>query len=153
MLYLRCEAAGRSFAIESRAILEVLPLVRLQRIAAFAPAFAGTMNYRGTSLMVVDLSVLTDGKPAPAHLSSRIIVAHIAASSPGAPTLVGILVESAKHLVTFDPSDFQDVVDEAASAPFLGGVCAEPDGTLQLLRVDGLLSVVRADGGTHGEER
>ena len=74
MLFLICQSENERYAVPCDRVVEVLPLVPVHRVASPCPALAGVLQYRGVTVPVIDLCLLTSGRPAAARLSTRIIL-------------------------------------------------------------------------------
>jgi len=76
MLFLVFQLNDDRYALDVSQVVEVLPLVRIRKMLRSPPGIAGTINYRGAHVPVVDLSELALGRPAALRLSTRIILAN-----------------------------------------------------------------------------
>src|SRR5512137_142351 len=74
MLFLLFQLGKDRYALESSRVVEVLPYVQIKAVPDAPRGVAGLIAYRGQAVPVVDLSMLILGVPAPALLSTRIIV-------------------------------------------------------------------------------
>jgi chemotaxis-related protein WspB len=110
MLFLQFQIGDDGFALAADQIVEILPLVALKKVRHAPDAVAGSFDYRGRFVPVVDLCQLELGRPARRRLSTRIIVTHLANDESG---LVGLIAENATETLRRDPSDF---------APFASGL-------------------------------
>ena len=82
MLLILAQAGDQKLAIAASEILEVVPLVELQRDAEAPGALAGVMTYRGQRVPVVDLTRLLSRGECARLLSTRIVVIGDGASRP-----------------------------------------------------------------------
>ena len=64
MLLLLFQVGGDRYALDARRVVEVIPLVKMQRIPRAPKGVAGLFNYRGRPVAAVDLSELMLGRPA-----------------------------------------------------------------------------------------
>lgn len=74
MLHLILQLAGARYALEARAVIEVLPLVRVQPLAPAVTGVAGVIDHRGAVVPLVDLGLRFAGTPTLPRLGARIIV-------------------------------------------------------------------------------
>jgi len=74
MLLLLFKIDDRHFAMDTSKIREIVPLVELQHLPNGSGLATGWMRYRGKSIPVIDLCLLTTGRPCYQKLSTRIII-------------------------------------------------------------------------------
>jgi len=74
MLLLLFEIGEGRYAIGTNEIVEIIPLVKTKKIPMAPNYIVGLMNYRGTPVPVVDLSLLIESSPSEPRLSTRIIL-------------------------------------------------------------------------------
>jgi chemotaxis-related protein WspB len=134
MLFLHFQIGEESYALDADRIVEILPLVELNAIRHAPEGIAGSFDYRGRFISVVDLCALELGRPARPRLSTRIIVTRLA---EGDDAPVGLIAENATDTLRCDPSDF---------APFAPG----PRGLVQRLDLATLIPP-RLRAFLHGE--
>ncbi len=100
MLHLLLQIAGARHALDTSAVIEVLPLVCVQSLAPPVPGVAGVMDYRGVMVPVVDLGLRFSGTPTAPRLGTRLILVARPGSSdatrPGAALLVERVLGTAK---------------------------------------------------------
>lgn len=125
------------YALDTQAVVEVIPQVMLRPVSGAAAHQSGVFNFRGRVVPVIDATQLIAGRPCAGHLSSRIImVRHRAAD--GEPALLGLLAERVTDTVLKPLASFQPAEGAAAQRPFLGGVALDERGLIQLLHGDQL---------------
>ncbi len=139
MLFILFEAGGERYAIEARRVVEVAPLLGLKKLPRAPRGLAGIFNYRGRAVPAIDLSELAAEKPAPELLSTRIIIVNCPGET-GEDRLLGLIAERATEILRKDPSEFRHPGIELPSAPWLGPILLEPDGPIQLIKEQNLLS-------------
>ncbi len=100
MLHLIIQIAGARHALDTSAVIELLPLVCVQSLAPPVPGVAGVMDYRGAMVPVVDLSLRFAGTPTVPRLGTRLILVATPesgnASRPSAALLVERVLGTAK---------------------------------------------------------
>jgi chemotaxis-related protein WspB len=131
MLFLVFQVGADRYALEAARIIEVLAMVELQKIAGAPVGTAGEFVYRGESVPVLDLCLLTLGRSSNLRLSTRIILLRHEAQGGGQKPL-GLIAEHATELVTKGLGEFTSVGDAL--------VASDPRGRLRLLQLDKLLS-------------
>ena len=93
MLHLILQIAGARHALDTSAVIEVLPLVCVQSLAPPVPGVAGVMDYRGVMVPVVDLSLRFTGTPTAPRLGTRLILVATPGSSDTSRPSAALLVE------------------------------------------------------------
>lgn len=131
MLFLVFQVGVDRYALEAARVLEVLAMVELQKIAGAPVGTAGEFVYRGESVPVLDLCLLTLGRASNLRLSTRILLLRHEAQS-GAPKPLGLIVEHATELAQKNLGEFASVNDAL--------VASDPRGRLRLLQLDKLLT-------------
>lgn len=152
---------GAAYAVEASELVEVLPLVHIEPIPHAPPMIAGTANYHGTPLVVVDLQRLAGHAPAPRRLSTRILLVQHGSSR------LGLLAAGVTGTVKLDASSFvttgeaRDASADALSrdalsgdalsgdaltrdAPWLGARAVHGSGFVRRIEIGSLLEAVGA---------
>ncbi len=95
MLAVLSRLGGDRFAIETRHIVEIIPMVKARQLGPVQPWLLGLFNHRGRLLPLVDTGIILSRGPIPIRMHSRIIVCRVAveATSDAGPHHVGLLVE------------------------------------------------------------
>jgi chemotaxis-related protein WspB len=140
VLYLLFQLGSDRYALEANRVVEVLPLVPLKRPLRPPRGVAGSLNYHGDFLPVVDMRELATGQPAPPRLSTRIILARLSAAGDRSSRL-GIICENATDMMRCDPAEFVPAGIASEEAPYLGPIRVGPHGMVQLVDIDRLLTV------------
>ena len=101
MQLLTFSIAGQPYAIESRRVIEVLPLVSARPLPRAPDYLLGIFTYRGRLMPLVDLARRLGAPPPAAKLSTRVIVGEVepeaAGAMPGgrpAPIRLGLVAEN-----------------------------------------------------------
>jgi chemotaxis-related protein WspB len=144
MLFLLFQIGQHRYALDSRRVAEVLPLVDIKEIPHAPAGVAGVFNYRGVPVPVVDLSQLTMGRPAQRRLNTRIVLVHYP-DDTGQLHLLGLIVERATETVRRDLGDFVPSGLTNDAAPYLGPVATDARGWLQWIDVAKLLPASMRD--------
>jgi chemotaxis-related protein WspB len=138
MLFLVFELDGDRYALETRQLIEVLPLVNLKPLAKAPPGIAGMFDYHGLPVPAVDLSEVMLGRTALRRLNTRMVIV----TYPGAdesPHTLGLIAERATTTARFDPAQFSDTGVSHGDAPYLGPVARDARGLIQWLTLPQLL--------------
>ena len=124
LLFLVFQVGPDGYALAANRIIEVMPLLELRKIRGAPREVAGSMNYRGTFVPVIDLCQLDLGRPSSHRMGTRIIL--VGFTAQGRDTMLGLIAESATETLRCDPRAF---------TPFATG----PRGLVQRLDPDILL--------------
>jgi chemotaxis-related protein WspB len=116
MLVLTFRIGSDRLALDVRRVREVVPRVRLQRVAGGPLWLAGIFIYRGHVVPVVDLHRLIGSEECPLHLSTRII-------------LVPHVLEGEERLFGLLAAQVADIREMQATSLAQGGLTApgQPD--------------------------
>ena len=139
MLFLLFQLGSDRYALEASRVVEVVPLLALKQLPQAPKGVAGIFNYRGRPVPAVDLCALTLDKPARERLSTRIIIVNLPDAS-GTGHLVGLVAEHATEILRREPGDFVESGIRLGSAPYLGPVLMDPQGPIQWVHEQRLLS-------------
>jgi chemotaxis-related protein WspB len=138
MLFLVFELARDRYVLDVSQVAEVLPLVGIKQIPQAPPGVAGILNYRGAPVPVIDVSLLTLGRPAERRLSTRIVLVHYPGAD-GQTRLLGLIAERATQTVRHEEKDFVESGVTSDGASYLGPVATDARGLLQWIDVRTLL--------------
>lgn len=136
MLILAIRIGVQTYAVPSRWIVEVVPLVSLRTVPQ-APAYlAGVCNYRGRIAPVIDLGQLLLGQPCHRRLSTRIVfVEDPACQGP----VLGLIAEGVTETLELDEGTRgRGGTVSAGDTPYLGAVVQHEIGLIQMLEVGAL---------------
>jgi chemotaxis-related protein WspB len=139
MQLLTFTVAGESYAIESRRVVEVLPLVPARPIPRTPAYVRGVFTYRGSLVPLIDLGRrLADTAPQE-RLSTRVVVAEYRPPGAGGPTRLGLVAENVTSIIAAERAETSRPALDLESAPFLGGMLRIGGRTVQLVEIDRLL--------------
>src|ERR1041385_4237531 len=139
MLFLLFQLGTDRYALEASRVVEVVPLLTLKAFPEAPKGVAGVFNYRGQPVPAVDLCALTVGKPAEERLSTRIIIVNLGENAePG--QLVGLIAEHATEMLRREPNEFVESGIRLSNAPYLGPILMDPQGPIQWVHEQRLLS-------------
>ena len=164
MQILTFTVAGQPYAIPSRTVLEVLPLVPVRPIPLLPPYVPGVFTYRGHLVPLVDLARRFEAPTAePAgrrRLSTRVIVVEFMPpaqradeqpTEPAArPVRLGLVADNVVSVQT--ASADTTIHAPGGQTPFLGKLVRLGGSTVQMVVVDHLLphSLLAGLGGAAG---
>ncbi len=131
MLFLTFQLGADRYAMEAAQLIEVVAMVELQKIVGAPVGTAGEFDYRGASVLVLDLCQLSLGRASNLRLSTRILLLRHE-PQPGVQQTLGLIAEHATELANKNLGDFASAGD-ALVAP-------DPRGRLRLLQLEKLLT-------------
>lgn len=142
MLMLLLNIRNERYAIESRQVVEVIPLVVLKSFPHQPEHIAGVFNYRGRIVPVMDLCRLMRDKPSSEYLSTRIVLVNYWGNNTElkAPYILGLMTEQVVETLHKSESEFVDPNIQIDTAPYLGKMIVDDQGMIQCLRIEYLLS-------------
>jgi chemotaxis-related protein WspB len=138
MLFLVFELDGDRYALDSKELIEVLPLVNLKPVSKAPPGIAGMFDYHGLPIPAVDLSEVIVGRTALRRLSTRMVVVNYTGTGEARHAL-GLIAERATTTVRLDPAQFNESGLTNGETPYLGPVARDAHGLIQWLAVSQLL--------------
>jgi chemotaxis-related protein WspB len=119
MLFVIFSLGTDHFAIDSRQVMEIVPLVPLKRLPMAPEYVAGVFHYRGEVVPVIDLSSLIHGIPSKLHLSTRVmLVSHPGAD--GRDHCLGLMAERVLETLSVAQADLVSSGVAIPDGPFLG---------------------------------
>lgn len=133
------ELDNERYGLDTLCIRRVLPLLEVRRLAQVPPFVAGLMNYHGTPVPVIDLSLLSGGNGCRACFDTRILVVDYAAAD-GTVHALGLIAERVSGTRKIAPETLADTGVDCPAGPYLGQVATQEDGILQLVELGQLLS-------------
>lgn len=130
---------GQAYAIESKKVVEVLPLVTTRPIPHLPDYLPGIFTYRGRFVPLVDLGLRINGTPLTRRLSTRVIVVEIGggatSADPQASCLVrfGIMAENVVTIRSTGSAPGDAETKELAADAYLGRLLRLDGQTVQML--------------------
>ncbi len=142
MLLLLFQLGEARYALDTAAVLEIVPGVALRPVLGAPRGVAGLLDYHAVPVPVLDLCEMATGQAAQTRFSTRLILVKVpaGADSDGQPGIVGLLAERATGLIQREPKDFTRTGLHAVDAPFLGPVTTDAEGFIHRVSVEGLLT-------------
>ena len=129
-------AAGARFAMEMKAIQEIIRVPELHASILNSALCLGRMHFRGLQVPVVDFAALAGGTAGQAHAEQRVLVAHIGEAT------IGFLVDSVESILHFTSDEVMAIplLSKARSGMFAGCVAREGEEDVILLDHGGIFS-------------
>lgn len=139
MQLLTFTVAGQDYAVESRRVVEVLPLVPARPLPRMPDYMRGIFTYRGGLVPLVDLGLRLADRPPAERLSTRAIVVDLKPPAGCPPRRLGLVAENVISIRSAEDADAALPALDLAAAPFLGRILRLGGRTVQLIEVDRLL--------------
>ena len=139
MQLLTLTVAGQDYAIESRRVVEVLPLVPARPLPRTPAYVRGIFTYRGGLVPLVDLGVRLADQPPAERLSTRVIVADFLAPGAATPRRLGLVAEHVVSIRSAEDAETSLPPLDLPAAPYLGRLFRLGGRTVQLIEIDRLL--------------
>jgi chemotaxis-related protein WspB len=146
MQLLTFTVAGQAYAIASRAVIEVLPLVPARPIPRTPDYVRGIFTYRGGLVPLVDLGRRLADRPPAERLSTRVIVVEFDLPADTRRARLGLVAEDVIAICSAEEAEASLPPLGLAEAPYLGRILRLGDRTVQLLDPARLLPDALAAG-------
>ena len=140
MLFIVFQLGPDRYALDTRQLVEILPLVQLKRLPQAPAGVSGMLDYHGASLPVIDLTALALGHPAAERISTRLLIVELENGRR-----LALVAERANQLLRREVADFSETGVTVDSAPYLGPVTRDASGLIQWVAPEQLLSPVVRD--------
>jgi chemotaxis-related protein WspB len=141
MLMLLLKAGDETYAMEAGRVIEVVPMVETHPLphapGQVASHVAGVINYHGTVVPLIDLSLLMWGQACRRRMSTRIILVRYD-SADGLSQVVGLRAERVTETVCVRKEDFIPGNASLAATPFVDGAIMHGGRIIACLRLDRL---------------
>ncbi len=133
MLLLLFQLGDDTYCLETSHIVELLPLIAWRTIPQSERGVVGVIDYHGTIVPLVDLSLLATGKPSQRMMSTRIAVVRYGTD------LVAVLLEHASKTIHKSETDFVSSRVNVPEAPYFGRITRDQQGLIQNVDLDELM--------------
>lgn len=130
---------AEDYAIESRRVIEVLPLVAARPIPHMPDFLRGVFTHRGRLIPLVDLGRLLIHQPLRETLSTRVIVVEFVGGPENQRIRLGLAAENVVSLCSSSEAETSLPSLETARAPSLGRLLRIGGRTVQVLDVEHVL--------------
>jgi chemotaxis-related protein WspB len=142
MQLLTFTVGDENYAIESRRVIEVVPLVTARPIPRMPNYVRGVFTHRGKLVPLVDLGWRLADQPLRDRLSTRVIVVEFSATGdrPELPAIrLGVVAENVVSLCSIPDDDASTPTMPTPGAPYLGRLLRADGRTLQMIAVEHLM--------------
>ncbi len=145
MLMLLFYVGHKGYAIDTEAVLEVIPKILINPLLHVPSYILGTITYEGAQVPVVDYAMLTEGKSCKDAMHSRIFI--LSRQRGGsAPEQIGILAEKITEAVEVPESKITRSGVKIKEFPYFDGVVRSGSDVVQIvdyrMLMDSMVGVV-----------
>ena len=156
MLFILFHLGNDRYALDSRQVIEVVPMVILKRLPNAPNYVGGLFRYRGVVVPVIDLCALIRNAPCSRLLSSRIVLVSYPGSD-GRKHVLGLMAERIVETLTACEADLAPSGIDLNESPYLGKIICREQEMIQCIRIEHLLpdslrSTLFQDGGDEKAE-
>ncbi|MCF8239944.1 MAG: chemotaxis protein CheW [Melioribacteraceae bacterium] len=138
MQLLLFELEKHFFALDSKEVIEIIPLLKLTSIPKAPGYVKGVFNYRGTAVPVIDLSSLIENTDTPNILSSRIILVNYKFKND--KKILGIISRRVVEILKVDDNLIDEVQLNNEESKFLSKVIKFEKRMVHIVEVTNLLN-------------
>ncbi len=139
MLMLLFYVGEERYAISCRQVVEVISLVKLQKLSQTPKYVAGLLNYRGDIIPVIDLCELLTKNQYSHKFSTRIIVVNYM-SNQQMPYLLGLIAEKVTETLNVQETEFNHLRIPVDTPFDLGEIITDQHGMVICINIESLLS-------------
>lgn len=138
MLMLLFYVGDKGYAIDTEAVLEVIPKILIKPLLNVPPSIIGTITYGGAQLPVVDYAMLTQGISSKESMHTRIfILSRQKGMAP--PEQIGILAEKITEATEVPEDKITRSGVKIKEFPYFDGVIRSGGDTIQVVDADLLI--------------
>ncbi len=139
MLMLLLSAGGDTYAVDVARVIEVVPLVEIQRLPLAPEYVAGLLNYHGVMAPVIDLGCLIREAACAPRLSTRIVLIDYPGAAAGSTHVLGLMAERVVETIDVKRERMIPTNVRVKETPYLGEMISDDRGMIPRLEVDRLL--------------
>lgn len=138
MMLITFHIGQERYAQRVNSIVEIIPIINLNKIPLAENYIKGIFNYRGNPTPVIDLCELYTGKSCVEKMSTRIIVTNYE-DNDGKEHLLGLIAEKVTESLYMELDEFKTSGIHIEKAPFLSGIAHDENGLIQLIDANRIL--------------
>ncbi len=138
MMLITFHIGQERYATQVDSIIEIIPMVNMEKIPLTEKYVKGIFNYRGDPAPVLDLCLLYAGVPCEERMSTRILVINFKDKNNNLHIL-GLIAEKVTESLNMEIEEFKTSGINVENAPFLCGVANDEKGLIQLVDTSKIL--------------
>lgn len=139
MLFLTMQIGDDPYALDCANVVEIIPMVPLRKMPQSPPFLRGVFQYRGQVVPVIDLCSLAGFGNARQVLSSRIIIVSVT-DPEGRDRVLGLAAERVMETIRAEDAGLAETGVAIENSPYLGKMIPGPQGLVQCIRPEALVS-------------
>lgn len=143
MLMILFYVADQTFALDCRYVLEIIPMIKIQRVPNVSSHMAGMANFDGHPVTMYDFTSMIAGRPSANLLTTRILMLTQDADPQSQSRFlspIGLIVERAIEVAEIDLSELTHLDLNINAFNFFSGVATLKGRTIQIIDVPMLIS-------------
>jgi chemotaxis-related protein WspB len=137
VLLLQLRAGSDTFVLDTKNVVEIIPMVKWTAVPGAPRGIAGIVNYHGDPLPLIDLSDLVSGTPAEPRMTTRVVVARY--GSNGSRRSLALLAEGVTDVIRIPDNALGAAPLQTGAAPYLGRISTSTGEVVQEIDVSRLL--------------
>jgi len=134
MLLLSFKIGNDNYVIDTKDVVEIIPLVNVKVLPGCEPAVAGLLNYHGKSVPVIDLNILCGQASSNSTLTTRIILVRYKND------ILGMITSDVSETLRLDEESFKPTGIKAGTNEFLGDIAEYKNQLVQRIILEQLLT-------------
>lgn len=137
MLLLLFEIANKQYGINSASVVEIIPMIELQSLESGLDCLAGSFEYRGNTVPVIDLTQLIVKKRSIKMLSTRLALMDIEGNT------LGLIAEKMTNIIDVEAKQ-KIKTENKETTPYLGPKFETKHGVIQTIDTSLLITKEQA---------
>ncbi len=138
MLVLGLNIGKERYAINTLSVIEVVPLIALNKIPLADKCIKGIFNYRGSATPVIDLCQLFENRNCRQTLSTRIVLVN-AQTHSNKTRAIGLVAEKVTDIIRCDDDKVSNSGISQQSNQYLGEIFHHNNEMIQLIETKTIL--------------
>lgn len=142
LLMLLFYVGEKGYAIDTEAVVEVIPKIIIKPLLHVPPYILGTITYGGTQVPVIDFPYLTESIRCKDSMHSRVFI--LSREREGAPPIqIGVLAEKITEAIEFDEEKISHSGVQIKEFPYFDGIIRAGSESIQLIDVNLLIDSMK----------
>lgn len=138
MLFIKLSIDKDFYCIEIDKVIEIIPIVKIEKILKAVDYVAGFIIYNGKTVPVIDLSYLYTGKKTDYLFSSRIILLNFN-TFKNDEFIIGLLSENVTETVNINPSEIRDFSLKTIETNYINKIIVNENNVFRWINTDNII--------------